>query len=214
MNPLESFRERTRQKLLDDFGVFCRRAWREIEPKELQWSWHHELVCEYMQLCYEREITRLIITQPPRSLKSKLISVFFGAWVWARTPGESFILTSYSDSLSEELNIARRTLLMSEWFQSTFPGKVQFSADQNRREQYKNTAGGQSIATSVWGVLTGKGADYLLVDDILSPQQSYSDLERENGNRFFDSTLRSRLNEPTTCVIVIICQRLHEADLV
>lgn len=215
MNPLERFRERTREKLLNDFGAFCRRAWREIEPTTpLLWSWHHELVCEYLQLCYEREVTRLIITMPPRGLKSKLVSVFFGAWTWAKSPGQSFILTSYSDSLSEELNITRRTLLTSEWFQSTFPGKVQFAADQNRREQFKNLAGGQSVATSVAGVLTGLGADYLLVDDLLSPQQSYSDLERTNANRFFDSTLRSRLNDPTTGAIIIVCQRLHEADLV
>jgi predicted phage terminase large subunit-like protein len=215
MNPLAKYRERTREKLLSDFGAFCRRAWKEIEPgKPLEWSWHHEYVAEHLMLCYEREITRLIVTMPPRGLKSKLISVFFGAWVWAKSPHQSLILTSYSDSLSEELNMARRTLLQSAWFQQTFPGKVRFTADQNRREKFKNTAGGQSVATSVEGVLTGLGADYLLVDDILSPQQSYSDLERNNANRFFDSTLRSRLNDPMTGVIIIVCQRLHEADLV
>jgi predicted phage terminase large subunit-like protein len=140
--------------------------------------------------------------------------VLFPAWVWAQSPGESFILCSYSDSLSEELNMARRALLQSAWFQETFPGKVLFSPDQNRREQFKNLAGGQAIATSTEGTLTGKGGDYLLIDDLLSPQQSYSDLERQNANRFFDSTLRSRLNEPATGRIIVICQRLHEADLV
>jgi predicted phage terminase large subunit-like protein len=213
-NPIQMMRERTRAKLVADFSAFARRAWKEIEPgKELQWSWHHELVCEYLTLAYHGETTRLIITQPPRSLKSKLVSVLFPAWVWAQRPEQSFILTSYSDSLSEELNMSRRTLLQSAWFQSTFPGKVFFSPDQNRREQFKNTAGGQAVATSVEGTLTGKGADYLLIDDILSPQQSYSDLERQNANRFFDSTLRSRLNEPTAGRIVVICQRLHEVDL-
>jgi predicted phage terminase large subunit-like protein len=215
MNPVQAWKERTRQKLLGDFGAFAKRAWKEVEPsKELQWNWHHELVAEHLMLCHQGEITRLIITQPPRSLKSKLVSVLFPAWCWAQSPGESFILCSYSDSLSEELNMARRTLLQSTWFQTTFPGKVQFSPDQNRREQYKNLAGGQAIATSTEGTMTGKGGDYLLVDDLLSPQQSYSDLERQNANRFFDSTLRSRLNEPATGRIVIICQRLHEADLV
>jgi predicted phage terminase large subunit-like protein len=143
-----------------------------------------------------------------------LVSVLFPAWVWAKSPEQSFILTSYSDSLSEELNMARRTLLASDWFQKTFPNTVRFSTDQNRREQYKNLRGGMAIATSTEGTLTGKGADYLLVDDLLSPQQSYSDLERINANRFFDSTLRSRLNDPVTGRIIIVCQRLHEADLV
>jgi predicted phage terminase large subunit-like protein len=215
MNPLEKYRERTREKLLADFPSFCRRAWREIEPgKPLEWNWHHELICEFLMLAYAREELRLIFTLPPRGLKSKIVSVFFGAWVWAKAPHESFILTSYSDSLSEELNMARRTLLMSRWYQETFPGKVQFAADQNRREQFRNSAGGVSIATSTEGTLTGKGADYLLVDDLLSPQQAFSDLLRLNANRFFDSTLRSRLNEPERGVIIVICQRLHELDLV
>ena len=213
-NPIAALRERTRQKLIGDFAQFARRAWREVEPsRELLWNWHHELIAEHLALCYQGEITRLIITQPPRSLKSKLVSVIFPAWVWAQSPGSSFILCSYSDSLSEELNMARRRLLQSEWFQSTFPGKVLFAPDENRREQYKNLAGGQAIATSTDGTLTGKGGDYLLVDDLLSPQQSYSDLERNSANRFFDSTLRSRLNEPATGRIIVICQRLHEADL-
>jgi predicted phage terminase large subunit-like protein len=213
-NPLTALKERTRTRLLGDFAQFARRAWREVEPsRELLWSWHHELIAEHLMLCYQGETTRLIITQPPRSLKSKLVSVLFPAWVWAQSPGASFILCSYSDSLSEELNMARRRLLQSEWFQSTFPGKVQFAPDENRREQYKNLAGGQAIATSVDGTLTGKGGDYLLVDDLLSPQQSYSDLERHSANRFFDGTLRSRLNEPATGRIIVICQRLHELDL-
>jgi len=215
VNLIEGYRERVRQKLLNDFSSFCRRAWREVEPTTpLSWNWHHELVAEHLMLAYQREEQRLIFCLPPRGLKSKLVSVFFPAWVWAKSPGESFILTSYSDSLSEELHMGRRNLLQSEWYQTTFPNKVQFAADQNRREKFKNTAGGQSVATSVEGVLTGLGADYLLVDDILSPQQSYSDSERMNANRFFDSTLRSRLNEPTRGVIIIVCQRLHEADLV
>ncbi len=208
-------KERTRQKLREDFGVFCRRAWREVEPgKELQWNWLHELICEYLMQAYGGEELRLIFCMPPRGLKSKLISVFFPAWCWTKSPEQSFILTSYSDSLSEELNMARRTLLQSDWFQETFPNTVRFSPDQNRREQYKNLAGGQAIATSTEGTLIGKGADYLLVDDLLSPQQSYSYLECINANRFFDSTLRSRLNDPMTGKVIVVCQRLNERDLV
>jgi predicted phage terminase large subunit-like protein len=213
MNPLEKYRERVRAKLLSDFAAFAQRAWREIEPKELQWNWHHQLIAEYLMLAHQREELRLIFCMPPRELKSRLVSVLWPAWCWAKDPGLSFILTSYSDSLSEELSVTRRNLLQSRWFQETFPNTVRFSPDQNRREQYGNLRGGMMIATSTEGTLTGKGGDFLVVDDLLSPQQSYSDLERQNANRFFDSTLRSRLNEPVRGGIVIVCQRLHEADL-
>jgi predicted phage terminase large subunit-like protein len=221
MNAIEKLRmlspglaEKTREKLLGDFASFCRRAWKEIEAKPLDWSWHHQLVAEHLQLLYTREIRRLVISMPPRGLKSRLVSVLFPAWCWAKDPSLSFALTSYSDSLSEELNVIRRNLLQGTWFQSMFPGQVQFAADQNRKEQYMNTARGMMLATSTEGVLLGKGFDFILVDDALSPQQSYSDLERENVNRHFDSTVRSRLNEPERGGIVVIAQRLHERDLI
>lgn len=221
MNPLEklynyapTLREQVREKLTSDLAAFSRRAWKEIEPKQLQWGWHHELICEHLQLCYERQILRLIITIPPRGLKSRLVSVFFPAWCWARDPALSFVLTSYSDSLSTELSVLRRNLLQSKWYQEMWPGKVQFASDQNQKAQYENRAHGQMIATSMTGTMLGKGADVLVVDDAMSPQQSFSDPTRESVNRDFDSTFRSRLNEPTRGVIIIICQRLHERDLV
>ncbi len=83
MNPIAAMRERTREKLLSSFSAFARRAWREIEPKALQWNWHHDLICEYLQLAYERDELRLIFCMPPRELKSRLVSVLFPAWCWA-----------------------------------------------------------------------------------------------------------------------------------
>jgi predicted phage terminase large subunit-like protein len=203
----------TQGALLDSFATFARRAWKEIEPKEMQWSWHHQLICEHLQLCYERRTKRLIICIPPRATKSKLISVLFACWCWAKDPSLSFIFTSYSDSLSTEFSIARRALLQSPWFQQTFPNKVLFAADQNQKTQYQNTAFGQMIATSMTGTVAGKGGDFVIVDDALSPEQSYSDPEREAANRAFDNTFRSRLNEPERGVIINVQQRLHQQDL-
>ncbi len=34
-NPIQAMKERTREKLLSDLSAFCKRAWREIEPREL-----------------------------------------------------------------------------------------------------------------------------------------------------------------------------------
>jgi predicted phage terminase large subunit-like protein len=214
MNPLEKYRERTREKLLADFPAFARQAWKVIESKPLEWGWHHQLIAENLQLAYEREIRRLIIAVPPRSGKSRLTNVIWPAWCWAKDASLNFLTTSYSDSLSEELSVLRRRLLQSRWFQETFPGKVLFASDQNRREQYGNLAHGMMIATSGTGTALGKGCDFLIADDALSPQSSFSDLERESVNRDFDSTFRSRLNDPERGVIVIIAQRLHERDLI
>jgi predicted phage terminase large subunit-like protein len=70
------------------------------------------------------------------------------------------------------------------------------------------------MATSVGGVLTGRGADLILIDDPLKPSDAMSESRRLAGNEWFDGTLYSRLNDKTRGVIVIVMQRLHEDDLV
>ncbi len=68
-------------------------------------------------------------------------------------------------------------------------------------------------ATSVGGVLTGRGADVILIDDPLKPIDAMSQSRRAAANDWFDSTLYSRLNDKEKGAIVIVMQRLHEDDL-
>jgi len=70
------------------------------------------------------------------------------------------------------------------------------------------------LATSVGGVLTGRGADFLIIDDPLKPDEALSDTGRKAVNDWFDHTLYSRLNDKRTGRIILIMQRLHEDDLV
>jgi len=70
------------------------------------------------------------------------------------------------------------------------------------------------MATSVGGVLTGLGADLILIDDPFKPSDAMSESRRLSGNEWFDGTLYSRLNDKTKGAIVIVMQRLHEDDLV
>jgi predicted phage terminase large subunit-like protein len=201
-------------RLNSSLAYFAQRAWRHVEPGPLIWNWHHNLLCEYLQLVYERKLKRLIVTIPPRMTKSKLASVIFPAWCWAKNPALSFIATSYSDQLSVEFSVARRNLLSSNWFRSAFPGRVEFAPDQNQKSVFQNTAFGVMRATSMTGAAAGVGADILIVDDPLALQSAYSDADRLAVNRDFDGAFRSRLNSPNEGCIVIICQRLHQMDLV
>ena len=75
------------------------------------------------------------------------------------------------------------------------------------------TDGGFRFATSVGGVLTGRGADVILIDDPLKPADAMSQSRRAAANDWFDSTLYSRLNDKQKGAIVIVMQRLHEDDL-
>ena len=65
---------------------------------------------------------RLIITQPPRSLKSICASVAFVAWALGRNPKLRFICVSYSDALAAALARQFRQVVNSGWYRALFPG--------------------------------------------------------------------------------------------
>jgi hypothetical protein len=63
-------------------------------------------------------------------------------------------------------------------------------------------------------VLTGRGADIIIIDDPLKPEEALSDSHRRAANEWFDHTLYSRLNDKEKGAIILIMHRLHEDDLV
>jgi len=60
-------------------------------------------------------------------------------------------------------------------------------------------------------VLTGRGADIIIVDDPLKPEEALSQSQRQAANEWYDHTLYRRLNDTRTGSIVLIMHRLHES---
>ena len=61
--------------------------------------------------------------------------------------------------------------------------------------------------------MTGRGADLVVIDDPLKPEEALSQAQRRAANEWFDHTLYSRLNDKSAGAIVLIMHRLHEDDL-
>jgi hypothetical protein len=57
------------------------------------------------------------------------------------------------------------------------------------------------------------GADIIIIDDPLKPEEALSQTQRRAANEWYDHTLYSRLNDKLTGAIVLIMHRLHEDDL-
>jgi hypothetical protein len=76
------------------------------------------------------------------------------------------------------------------------------------------TQQGFRLAASVGGGLTGRGADFIIIDDPLKPDEAHSETQRKAVNDWYDLTLHSRLNNMRKGCIILIMQRLHEDDLV
>lgn len=181
-------------------------------------NWHIKYLCDKLQEVAERVVKgeerdkHLLINVPPRTLKSELVNVFLSSYLWTLKDDIQIISSSYSASLSTGLSVQARRLILSDWYKKHFP-YVELSIDQKQKTKYSTPNGGLRYSTSTGGTVTGMGGDVIIIDDPQNPQEARSDKERDNANRFFNETLRSRLNNPDKGVFIIIMQRLHENDL-
>jgi predicted phage terminase large subunit-like protein len=79
--------------------------------------------------------------------------------------------------------------------------------------EFITTAGGGRLATSVGGTFTGRGADFVIIDDPQKEDEAMSDVARKRVIEWFTGTLLSRLNDKARTPIAVIQQRLHGDDL-
>lgn len=202
--------------------TFVRQAWNTLEPvTPLDWNWHLDLLCDYLTLIKQGNFRNacgqdkegIIFNVPPRTMKSLLISVFFPVWVWTVHPARRFMFVSYSEKLSTQHSIFRRRVIESDYYQKYWGKLFSLSRDQNIKSHYENSKRGAMFSTGMQATATGMGGDVLVFDDPLNPEQAISQLEREAVNLRFDTTFRSRINDPATGVKIIVMQRLHELDL-
>jgi len=86
--------------------------------------------------------------------------------------------------------------MASNWYKATFGTRL--STQRQSVQEFKTKDEGCRLATSIDGVLTGFGADLIIIDDPLKPDEASSDpSERRltNGTAkrcIADSTIRKR----------------------
>lgn len=199
----------------DSLEDYVQQAWPVLEPKTTYLSnWHIGLLCEYLTAVLLGQVTRLIINEPPRYMKSLLVSVMWPTWAWIKAPHLRWLFASYSLNLSIKHSVDRRDVLRSPWYRARWGDRFRLAEDANLKSEFQNTAKGAMVALSVGGGTgLGKGADVLVVDDPVNPKQAHSDVLREAANRYFDQTLMTRLNDKERGAVVVVMQRLHERDL-
>jgi predicted phage terminase large subunit-like protein len=206
--------EEYRTLLRHDLFAFAELCFYQLNPTtRFLPNWHIEVVAAALEDCRKGTTVRLNVNQPPRSLKSLTVSVAFVAFVLGHDPSAQFICASYGQDLSNKHAIDCRTVMSSEWYRDLFP-RTRLAAKRQAVEEFATTDGGFRLSTSVGGVLTGRGADYVIIDDPLKPDEALSETQRKAVNDWFDHTLYSRLNDKRKGRIVLVMQRLHQDDLV
>jgi predicted phage terminase large subunit-like protein len=197
--------------LRSDLRAFVRKSVVTILPgTRFLRNWHIDAIVHQLTRINNGEIGRLVINQPPRSLKSMCVSVSYVAWLLGHQPGRRIIVVSYSNELAAELHRQFRMLTDAPWYRALFPA---FRPAKDSGTELVTTAGGGRYATSVGGTLTGRGADLIIIDDPLKAEEAVSESARKRVIDWYAGSLVSRLNDKERGSIVVVMQRLHENDL-
>jgi len=199
--------------LRQDFETFATRCFHDLNPQtEFSPNWHIEVIAAKLMAVRQGKIRRLIINLPPRSLKSLLASVAFPAWCLGHDPSAQLLCVSYAQDLTDKHARDCRGIMMSAWYRRILPTRL--APHRQAVQEFITTDHGYRIACSNGGALTGRGADIIIIDDPLKPEEALSEAQRNATNEWYDHTLYSRLNDKRHGAIVIIMQRLHEDDLI
>ncbi|MCC0022862.1 MAG: phage terminase large subunit [Hyphomicrobiaceae bacterium] len=176
-------------------------------------NWHLHSMAWHLEQVAAGHIPRLIITMPPRHLKSILTSVALPAWLMGRDPTIRLLTASYSGELAARHTRDFRQVIGSARYQRIFP-RMRVRPGQDRQNEQVTTLGGFRHATSFGGTLTGLGGRLIIIDDPIKADDIMSDAERKRVNEQFDRAFSTRLDNPGTDAIIIVMQRLHDDDLV
>ena len=199
----------------DSFAAFAQKAFEIVEPGcEFEWNWHIDCIAAHLQALYEDKLPggkkRLCINVPPRTLKSFLTSIAFPAWVIGREAHKKFICTSFNATLAKEMSQKSRLIFESDWYHRIFPN-VEIDNRQNEKHNFWTTKRGMYYSSAIMSV-TGRGADFVVLDDPINPKESGSPTIRTDINDTISKTIPTRFNDLRIAKWLLIMQRLHSDD--
>lgn len=199
--------------LRTEMHAFIGMAFRELYPGTPYLdNWHIILLAHWLEAMITGDCKRLVVCMPPRHLKSFLASICLPALLLGRDPTAKIVCVSYGQNLADDLAHQTLKIMTSAWYKRIFP-KTRLDPGRMKKSQFGTTRNGHRIASSVGGTITGKGGDFLILDDLIKADDVHSDTVRESTNNWFDTSLLSRLNQPHTGRILVVAQRLHVDDV-
>jgi predicted phage terminase large subunit-like protein len=213
---LRALRHRARSGLLS-FTLYTK--------PDYQVNWHHKLLCQKLNAFARGEIRYLMVFMPPRHGKSELVSRRFPAFLHGLYPHAFIMAASYSDSLASDMATDVQKIMDSSLYSDVFPevkippaGTRHPIYIRNSNEHHLINQQGKYAGQGIGGSFTGKGAQFIIVDDPIKGREiADSKAFREKLWNFWLSDLYSRLETDLDSgrmgQVLITLTRWHEDDL-
>lgn len=187
-------------------------------------QWYHRHLCGVLDRFISGELKRVMVFMPPRHGKSELVSRRLPAYILGSKPDSKIIACSYGDSLAKDMNRDCQDIMDSGPYldlfpESVLPGSISRTIAHGQRIRNSETFQlalkkytGQYTGAGVGGPITGKGADFGIIDDpVKNEEEANSSVIREKVYRWYTSTFYTRLEGDAS--ILLTMTRWHEDDL-
>src|SRR5829696_3113606 len=147
---------------------------RALALADLLHNWHLEALAYHLGEVAAGRCQRLLITVPPRSLKSLFASIALPAFVLGHDPTRKLICVSYAGELAVAHANSFRAIVNTRWYQDLFPG-MRVDPRKDTETEVRTTSGGFRLTTTVGGSLTGRGGSIIIIDDPIKASEAQSE---------------------------------------
>lgn len=188
-------------------------------------NWHHRKLADALNAFVRGEIPYLMVFMPPRHGKSEQVSRALPAYIHGKFPDDEIFAVSYLDSLATDMCKAVQERLESPAHLRIFP-EARINAqgvkytEGTRNSSQHNIVGRKGVyrAAGVGGSFTGKGANWIIIDDPIKGREiADSEAFRERLWEFWKADLSTRLETNLKTgrkgQVLITLTRWHEDDL-
>jgi hypothetical protein len=109
-------------------------------------------------------------------MRADQFSIAFPAWCLGHDRSAQIRCVSYAQDLADKLARDCRSIMTSQWYRQIF--RTRLAAHRQPVQEFITTARGYRLATSNGGVLTGRGANIILIDALPPDREPVETLER------------------------------------
>lgn len=126
---------------------------------------HAKMLCDIVERFESGKSQRVAVSIAPQHGKTIHLSQIGLAWIWGKNPRKNIVVVTYNQTRADELGHEFRQLIRDRpTFKQVFP-EVKFQADAKSKSFMQNKSGGKIFFIGVGGTITGRTADYVIIDD-------------------------------------------------
>lgn len=184
-------KNKIREILFSDIRIFAKYA----SNNNFKIYNHIDFILNKLQQSLYIKKARILIEMPPRHGKTESL-IYFIAYYLKKFTAKNVIYCCYSAELAQEKSRKIKNII-----ETTFGTKISKDYKSMRRFELKNKS--NLIATGIFGSITGRGADILVIDDLIkSQEEAFNENYMNKIYDYYQYVLYTRLFREANIIVI------------